>query len=190
MHVMESVYFLTIVCRGNTEERSLSFCRIVAIISPDMRALLAACAILLLPACANQYLDEAEALDSYRDSAPELLNNSPGASDSDGGLDVSGLYLSEITSDHRWYFSPPDRNLLLRITQRGNRITAFDSTYQVKIDGVVEKNRVRFYAHPSPQSGHNAVSGTWAVDADGNLIGSWRATNHGAGTSESSTTAE
>lgn len=150
--------------------------------SPGLRTLLAAGAILLLPACANPYLDEAAALDIYRDSAPELLNATSGATDgnSDDGPDVSGLYLSEIDSSHQGYFSPDYRNLLLRITQRGNQITAFDSTYRLKIDGFVENNSIRFYVYPSPPTGGNEVYGKWTLQPDSNFSGSWSSNSHNA----------
>jgi esterase/lipase superfamily enzyme len=88
------------------------------------------------------------------------------------------LYLSEIASNHTGYFAPAYRDMLLRIKQRGNQITAFDSTYQLKVEGVVEQNRIRFYAHPSPATWGNGVSGKWAIQTDGNFNGSWSSDSH------------
>lgn len=147
-----------------------------------MRALLASCSIVLLSACTNLYLREAEALDIYRDSAPELLKATPDTIDKSyaDGADVSGLYLSEINSDYLVYVKPPFRNLLLRVKQQGKKITAFDSTYQMKLDGHIKGNTVEFYTYPSQTTYNVSISGDWKIESDGNLTGHWRAVNNGA----------
>lgn len=155
------------------------FDRVLVNPNPVVQACLAAFIPSLLCACANHYLDEAEALDIYRDSAPELLEITPGAADSDGGFDVSGLYLSD-RNNFGVHSTSENSELLLRVKQHGNKITAFDSTFRLKLDGYVQGNRIDFYMYPSLIAGNSAVSGTWTIDSDGNLSGQWRTTVYGS----------
>lgn len=150
-----------------------------------LKSALAISTALLLSACIalSEHLEEASSHGLYRETPSELLNRTATQTDgsSENLSDISGLYISEITSDHRWYFTPAHRNLLLRVMQKGSDVTAYDSTYQVKMEGRLNSNTIQFYVYPSKPTSGNAISGQWTIDPDGySLTGSWGAASHAA----------
>lgn len=132
----------------------------------------------------KEYLEEASELGLYQESIGDLLDQEATLSSGDSidSPDLSGVYVSEITSDHPWYFLRKFSNLILRIKQDGSKITAFDSTYNVKIEGEIRDNLVDYYVFPSTPTSGNAVTGKWAIGAGQDaLVGKWQSTSHLAG---------
>lgn len=165
---------------GNSNSNSKAMCFV-------RRLLLGTITVASVSSClppSKEYLEEASDIGIYQESIGDILDRNASISNGDGigSQDISGVYLSEITSDHPWYFIRRYADLILRVKQNGNKITAFDSTYNVKIEGEIKGNAVDYYVFPSLPTSSNAVTGKWTVDTGhGALVGKWQSTNHGAG---------
>jgi hypothetical protein len=92
------------------------------------------------------------------------------------GGDLTGTYVSEITSGHTEYFKNSFQKLILKLKQNGNQITATDSRNKTEITGVIEDGVIGFEVLPGDVTGFDSVHGQWLIgkDAD-NLEGSWMA---------------
>jgi hypothetical protein len=90
-------------------------------------------------------------------------------------VDISGTYVSEITSNSDWFKEGNDRVLQVNFVQTGNRITGTTSSTKLKIIGTRDGDDINFYVPiPNKFSQWHQVSGTWKVSADGTrLEGNW-----------------
>ena len=129
-------------------------------------------------------LEEASDQGIYQESIREILDQDarPEGDEETRSYDLSGVYLSEITSNHHWYLRGSDRAPILHIRQSGNRIVAFDSTYRIKIEGTIEDDVISYIVYPSVPTSGNFVKGQWIIDSDADVLpGQWQAPSHGAG---------
>ena len=93
---------------------------------------------------------------------------------------ISGTYISEIKNDARnWYFKTgKQRRMKLTFTQDGDKITAVNSAYDLKIIGTREDEYITFYALPSQIASYE-ITGKWKLDADSaRMEGSWEVKHH------------
>jgi hypothetical protein len=93
---------------------------------------------------------------------------------------ISGTYISEITNDTRnWYFNTgKQRRMKLTLIQDGDKITAVNNSYDLKIIGTREDEYITFYALPSQIASYE-ITGKWKLDADSTRMeGSWEIKHH------------
>jgi hypothetical protein len=94
------------------------------------------------------------------------------------GYDITGTWVSEITSNHPDYFNKKEqRNLKLKIDERGNQITATDSSGEAtleayRIEGFQYPTSVKF-KFSSPLVSINQFEGEWEVIDGSTIEGSW-----------------
>jgi hypothetical protein len=86
-------------------------------------------------------------------------------------FDVSGTYISEITSTSsktlpRWF-----RNLEITLDQSGNKITGSDKSGKVELHGILKDNTIDFYMLPNEIIGNNDSAGNWKFSIDGKSAG-------------------
>ncbi len=101
-----------------------------------------------------------------------------------GGLnfDISGDYVSEISSDaRRWYFTTgKQRRMKLTLKQDGDKITATNNKYDLKIVGTLDDKYITFYALPSQIASYE-ITGKWKIDVDNDRMdGTWEVRHHDA----------
>jgi hypothetical protein len=90
-------------------------------------------------------------------------------------FDVSGTYISEITSTSsktlpRWF-----RNLEITLDQSSNKITGSDKSGKVGLHGILEGNTIDFYMLPNEIIGFNDSAGNWKFSIDGKSArGTWK----------------
>jgi len=100
--------------------------------------------------------------------------------------DISGTYISEITSDRRYaYFnSKSNRSLVITIKQDGNNISATDKSNFINIVGTKVGDTIEFYFIASSQMGTHSgtqIDGVWKVNADASRFeGKWKSSIGGA----------
>ena len=93
---------------------------------------------------------------------------------SDFEIDISGTYVSDITTPHRYTFEKKDYDITITIKQVGNRITATDKSNTLKITGSIEGNTVKFQIPPNRISGYTDKAGEWVVSPNGKTMeGFW-----------------
>jgi len=94
------------------------------------------------------------------------------------GYDITGTWISEITSNHPDYFSKKEqRNLKLRIDERGTQITATDSSGEATLKAY----RNEEFQYPTsikfkfsfPLVSINQLEGDWEVTDGSTIEGSW-----------------
>jgi hypothetical protein len=94
------------------------------------------------------------------------------------GFDITGTWISEITSNHPDYFNKKEqRNLKLKIDERGNQITATDSSGEATL----EAYRIEGFQYPTsvkfkfsfPLLSINQLEGEWEVIDGSTIEGSW-----------------
>jgi hypothetical protein len=94
------------------------------------------------------------------------------------GYNVTGTWVSEITSNHPDFFNKKEqRNLKLKIDERGNQITATDSSGEVILDAYrIEdspyKREIKF-KFSFPPVLVNQLEGEWKVVNGSTIEGSW-----------------
>ncbi len=102
-----------------------------------------------------------------------------------GIIDISGTYISEITSDRRYaYFrSKSNRSLVITIKQDGNNISATDKSNFINIVGTKVGDTIEFYfiaSHRMGSGGGNEIDGVWKANADASRFeGKWKTSGHG-----------
>ena len=91
------------------------------------------------------------------------------------GRNITGTYVSEVTSNSGKHFSKKKhRELIVRFVQNGNIITGQDRDKNVKIHATREGNIVNFELEPGGIDDFNPPRGVWRVSADGfKMGGSW-----------------
>ena len=86
---------------------------------------------------------------------------------------VTGVYVSEITTNAHWVFDKKKhRSLVVRFEQNGNSIIGISSSANLKIVATREGDDISFYTMPSDLGGE--VKGKWKISSDGShLEGKW-----------------
>lgn len=99
----------------------------------------------------------------------------------DNNPDITGSYVSEITSKHSWYFDKKvNRSLALTLTQSGNTITGYDSANVAVITGTRDRNTIKFRFWAEGITAYE-LRGTWIINPEDNrLEGSWIQPSHDA----------
>lgn len=89
-------------------------------------------------------------------------------------VDITGNYISDITSNSQWAFNKrKDQRLLITFEQTGNEITGINSRTNLKITGTRQGDIITFFLWPSVIS-TTEIKGKWKVNADGTkLKGNW-----------------
>jgi len=93
--------------------------------------------------------------------------------------DITGTYISEITSSHPQYFRlKKHRKLVITLEQKGDSITGGDSSTNSNITGILQGNTIKFTFWSSQMNNvagsGTPVTGEWKVNANGiKLEGSW-----------------
>ncbi len=106
-------------------------------------------------------------------SQSKVLKTKPNDSP-DAAINISGLYVSQITSTNSKYFKKKYRKLVIMLKQEGNNITGSNSTYNVEIWGTLEGDTISFDMSAHLMNDFQATSGKWEVNADGTrLKGTW-----------------
>ena len=92
----------------------------------------------------------------------------------DSDVDITGTYVSDITTPHRHTFKKRDYDIVITIIQVGNRITAADKSNTLKITGTLKGNVVKFDMLPNRINGYSDKVGEWIVNEDGTKMeGYW-----------------
>lgn len=88
--------------------------------------------------------------------------------------DISGTYVSAITSSHYWRFNTEEqRTMRLEISQQGDQVIATNEVFDLKIVGTREGDNISFYALPNKMT-HFEITGEWQlVPNTSRLTGSW-----------------
>ncbi|MDJ0777637.1 MAG: hypothetical protein QNJ85_07235 [Gammaproteobacteria bacterium] len=87
---------------------------------------------------------------------------------------ISGTYISEITSNSKWQFTKRYQNLKIKFQQEGNKIVGIDERYDTKIEATIAGDSVKFYVLAGQAAGGYDAEGEWKISADGTrLVGSW-----------------
>jgi len=98
------------------------------------------------------------------------------------GPNITGTYVSEITSNHARYFRKKYRKLVITFKQDGNSVTASDNTYKVDIWGTRDGDIIFFDMGTNKMNDFNGASGKWKINVDGTrLEGSWEASYNASG---------
>jgi len=89
-------------------------------------------------------------------------------------IDLSGIYVSDITTNSQWVFNKPKhRRLKIIFEQQGSKITGTNRLADLKITGVREGDEITFFTWPSDIN-DTEIKGMWRIDPDGNrLEGTW-----------------
>jgi hypothetical protein len=97
--------------------------------------------------------------------------------------DISGTYISDITSNKKVFFGNTDGKLQFTLEQDGDRITAVNSTHDLKIGGTRKGNIIEFFVEPHRMNSFQDQNGVWRIKLDGiNITGFWKVKNwRGAG---------
>jgi hypothetical protein len=91
------------------------------------------------------------------------------------GIDISGIYVSDITSNKKVFFGNTDGKLQFTLEQDGDRIRAVNSTYNLKIGGTRKGNIINFFVEPHQMNSFQDQNGVWEINPDGiNITGSWK----------------
>lgn len=96
-------------------------------------------------------------------------------------VDISGSYVSEITSNSADIFPDEYRTIVITLKQDGNSIVGEDSTGEFKVNGSRNGNTINFITGEMAYSKCkcNFIAGQWKISFDGSkLEGSW---DRGAG---------
>ncbi len=92
------------------------------------------------------------------------------------GIDISGTYLSYITTDNPWYFKKRYQKLKIIITQNENEITVSEPEFGTKIHLALDGNVVSFHVEPGKATGYYSATGQWEIGTRAaTLEGSWKA---------------
>lgn len=88
--------------------------------------------------------------------------------------DLSGTYVSEITTDSHWVFHKRShRRILVVFFQQGDDISAVASSVDMKITGTLDGDQITFFTWPSDVAS-SEIKGTWKiVDGGARLEGKW-----------------
>lgn len=98
----------------------------------------------------------------------------------DTPIDISGTYISDITSNQKVFFGNIDGKLQFTLEQDGDRITAVNSTHDLKIWGTRKGNIIEFFVKPHRMNSYQDQNGVWEINSDGiNITGSWKVKNWG-----------
>jgi len=90
--------------------------------------------------------------------------------------DVSGIYISEITTSSNWQFQKRYKDLKLTVTQTGSEIIAVDSRYDTRITGTFDGRVITFIVDANQVSGFYEAQGEWRLREDGSgFDGHWSA---------------
>ena len=79
------------------------------------------------------------------------------------------------------FFRNTDGNLVFTLEQNGDRITAVNSTHNLKIGGARKGNMIEFFVEPHRMNFYRNQIGVWEINPDGiNITGSWKLKAWGA----------
>ena len=93
-------------------------------------------------------------------------------------IDISGTYISEITSNSIWQLTKKYQKLRITFTQKGNQISGVDKKFNTKIEATIVGDVLNFYVIPGQATGGYDVEGEWKISADGTRFeGTWKAPN-------------
>ena len=107
-------------------------------------------------------------------SQSKVLKTKPNDSP-DAAINISGLYVSQITSTNSKYFKKKYRKLVIMLKQEGNNITGSNSTYNVEIWGTRVGDTISFDITAHLMNNFQPIRGKWEVNADGTgLKGTWK----------------
>jgi len=92
--------------------------------------------------------------------------------------DISGTYVSNITSSHYWRFNTEEqRTMRLEIRQEGDQVIAENKEFDLKIVGTRNGNHISFYALPNSMTQYE-ITGEWnLVPNTTRLKGNWDLTH-------------
>lgn len=89
-------------------------------------------------------------------------------------IDVSGRYVSDISSQSHWSFRQKYRHMEIELTQSGDLITGIDKRYETKIHGRIRGETIDFFIPPGQASGYYDAEGSWNLGKDASrLKGDW-----------------
>ena len=90
------------------------------------------------------------------------------------GFNLTGTYVSEITTNTHWVFHKrKHRSLVVEIEQDGNQVTGFSESANMKISGMLNNGEITFFTWPSDVIS-DEIKGKWTVSDDGrSLEGRW-----------------
>ena len=95
-------------------------------------------------------------------------------------IDISGNYISDITSNQKVFFGNTDGKLVFTLDQNGDRITAINSAHNLKIGGARKGNIIEFFVEPHWMNSFQDQNGVWEINPDGiSITGSWKVINWG-----------
>ncbi len=113
-----------------------------------------------------------------RAGAPIAVTDTPSrqsVTDDPLRVDLSGIYISEITSNSKWQFQKKYRQLRITLDQDGDVISGFDEEFGTRITGSVSGDTVEFHVEPGQANSGYGIDGQWKLAADGTgLNGVWR----------------
>jgi hypothetical protein len=97
-------------------------------------------------------------------------------------IDISGTYVSDITSDKTWAFrKKKDRDLRIFFTQTGDNITGVNDSADLKIVGTRKGDTIKFFMLANEINGFQEAKGVWNINTDGTRIeGKWEIPGAGA----------
>ncbi len=90
-------------------------------------------------------------------------------------INVSGTYISAVTTDKSWAFRlKSHRDTTMTLMQYGSKVTGIDLNNSLKISGTIEGDTITFYMLPNDANSQNELNGIWKVRQDGSgLEGKW-----------------
>ena len=98
-------------------------------------------------------------------------------------FDLSGKYLSDISTSDSWFFGKKKfRELTIVLQQNGNDISGFDTANRSKIQGILEGNVIKFsYWSETATKGYEVI-GEWMINVEGNTLnGTWETSGGASG---------
>jgi hypothetical protein len=97
-------------------------------------------------------------------------------------FNLSGTYISEITSNSKWQFTKKYQKLKIKFTQNGNKISGVDDRFNTKIEATIVGDVLNFYVLGGQATGFYDVEGEWKISSSGTrLEGTWEAPNSADG---------
>jgi len=94
--------------------------------------------------------------------------------DHEGVIDVSGTYISDVSTSSIYVFKKPYRNMSLTFRQNGRDISVTSTSSDVKITASIEGDVISFTTESGMGCNCSYLEGEWRVDTDsGRMVGVW-----------------